>query len=46
MGRYLDYTGAKVQAPQILLSVYNVLTGSQDTVFGSAKYCAGPAPGL
>jgi len=46
MGRYLDYTGMKVQAPQILLSVYNALTGSQDTVFGSAKYCAGPAPGL
>lgn len=46
MGRYLDYTAAKVQAPQILLSVYNVLTGSQDTVFGSAKYCPGPAPGL
>jgi hypothetical protein len=46
MGRYLDYTGAKVQAPQILLSVYNALTGSQDTVFGSPKYCPGPAPGL
>ena len=46
MGRYLDYTAAKVQAPQILLSVYNVLTGSQDTVFGSPKYCPGPAPGL
>jgi hypothetical protein len=46
MGRYLDYTAAKVQAPQILLSVYNVLTGSQDAVFGGAKYCPGPAPGL
>jgi hypothetical protein len=46
MGRYLDYTGAKVQNSQILLSVYNVLTGSQDKVFGSAKYCSGPAPGL
>jgi hypothetical protein len=46
MGRYLDYTAAKVQAPQILLSAYNVLTGSQDTVFGNAKYCPGPAPGL
>ena len=46
MGRYLDYSGRDVQAPQILLSVYNVLTGSQDAVFGSAKYCPGPAPGL
>ncbi len=46
MGRYLDYTGQKVQNSQILLSVYNVLTGSQDKVFGSAKYCPGPAPGL
>ncbi len=46
MGRYLDYTGQKVQNSQILLSVYNVLTGSQDKVFGSAKYCTGPAPGL
>ena len=46
MGRYLDYTGQKVQNSQILLSVYNVLTGSQDTVFGSPKYCPGPAPGL
>jgi hypothetical protein len=46
MGRYLDYTGSKIQNSQILLSVYNVLTGSQDKVFGSAKYCPGPAPGL
>jgi hypothetical protein len=46
MGRYLDYTGQKIQNSQILLSVYNVLTGSQDKVFGSAKYCSGPAPGL
>jgi hypothetical protein len=46
MGRYLDYTGGKVQNSQILLSVYNVLTGSQDQVFGSPKYCTGPAPRL
>ncbi|HXI58901.1 MAG TPA: DUF1552 domain-containing protein [Polyangia bacterium] len=46
MGRYLDYTGSKIQNSQVLLSVYNVLTGSQDKVFGSAKYCPGPAPGL
>jgi hypothetical protein len=46
MGRYLDYTPSKIQNGQILLSVYNVLTDSQDQVFGSPKYCPGPAPGL
>jgi hypothetical protein len=45
MGRFLNYTPA-IQNGQILLSVYNVLTGSQDKVFGSPKYCPGPAPGL
>lgn len=46
MGRYLDYEGQDVQNSQILLSVYNVLTGSQDQVFGSEEYCPGPAPEL
>jgi len=46
MGRFLNYTGAPIQCNQILLSVYNVLTGSNETVFGTAKYCPGPAPGL
>jgi len=46
MGRFLNYTGAPIQNGQILLTVYNVMTGSNDTVFGSPKYCPGPAPGL
>jgi hypothetical protein len=46
MGRYLNYGTTGIQNGQILLSVYNVLTDSQDQVFGSAKYCPGPAPGL
>ena len=45
MGRFMNYT-PYIQSNQILLSVYNVLTGSQDTVFGTPKYCPGPAPGL
>jgi hypothetical protein len=46
MGRYLDYTAAPVQNAQILLTVYNVLTGSNASDLGSAKYCPGPAPRL
>jgi len=46
MGRFLDYTKAPIENNQMLLTVYNVLTGSQDTTFGAAKYCPGPAPGL
>ncbi len=46
MGRFLDYTSAPIENNQILLTVYNVLTGSQDTTYGSTKYCPGPAPGL
>jgi len=46
MGRFLDYTKTPIENNQILLTVYNVLTGSQDTTFGGAKYCPGPAPGL
>ena len=48
MGRFLDYTAAPIQNAQLLLSVYNVLTGSQDMTLGSGstKYCPGPAPGL
>jgi Protein of unknown function (DUF1552) len=46
MGRFLNYTPAPIQNGQILLTVYNVLTGSNDTTFGSPKYCPGPAPGL
>jgi len=48
MGRFLDYTAAPIQNAQLLLSVYNVLTGSQDKTLGSGstKYCPGPAPGL
>jgi hypothetical protein len=45
MGRFMNYT-PYIQSNQMLLSVYNVLTGSQDTVFGTPKYCPGPAPGL
>jgi hypothetical protein len=45
MGRFLNYT-PRIANNQILLSVYNVLTGSQDTTFGDAKYCPQPAPGL
>ena len=47
MGRFLNYgPSPKIQSNQILLSVYNALTGSQDTVFGDPKYCTGPAPRL
>jgi hypothetical protein len=46
MGRFLDYTQTPIENNQILLTVYNVLTGSQETTFGDAKYCPGPAPGL
>jgi hypothetical protein len=46
MGRFLNYTPAPIQNNQILLTVYNVLTGSNDPTFGSPKYCPGPAPGL
>jgi hypothetical protein len=45
MGRFLNYT-PRIANNQILLKVYNVLTGSQDTTFGDAKYCPQPAPGL
>ena len=48
MGRFLNYTPAPIQNTQLLLSVYNVLTGSNDKDLGptSVKYCPGPAPGL
>jgi hypothetical protein len=46
MGRYMNYTAAPIQNGQVLLSVYNVMTGSNDTTFGTPKYCPGPAPGL
>jgi hypothetical protein len=45
MGRFLNYA-PRIQSNQLLLTVYNVLTGSQDTTFGDPKYCPGPAPGL
>jgi hypothetical protein len=45
MGRFLNYS-PRIQNNQILLSVYNVMTGSQDTTFGDPKFCPGPAPGL
>ncbi|HET6283972.1 MAG TPA: DUF1552 domain-containing protein [Polyangia bacterium] len=48
MGRFLNYTAAPIQNTQLLLTVYNVLTGSQAKDLGptSVKYCPGPAPGL
>ncbi|HET6284926.1 MAG TPA: DUF1552 domain-containing protein [Polyangia bacterium] len=48
MGRFLDYTAAPIQNTQLLLTVYNVMTGSQAKDLGptSVKYCPGPAPGL
>ncbi len=45
MGRFLDYP-ERQQSNQLLLSVYNALTDSEDTVFGDPRYCAGPLPGL
>jgi hypothetical protein len=45
MGRFINYA-PRIQSNQLLLSVYNVMTGSQDKTFGDPKYCPGPAPGL
>ena len=48
MGRFLNYTAAPIQNTQLLLTVYNVLTGANAKDLGptSVKYCPGPAPGL
>jgi len=48
MGRFLDYTSAPIQNTQLLLSVYNALTGANANDLGptSVKYCPRPAPGL
>ncbi len=43
MGRYLQYP-QKQSNNNLLLSIHNTLTDSQDTVFGDAKYCSGPLP--
>jgi len=45
MGRYLSYTPRK-NNNDLLLSLFNVLTGSQATTFGDPRYCTGPLTGL
>jgi hypothetical protein len=45
MGRFLNYPN-RHNSNDLLLSIYNVLTDSQDTTFGDPRYCTGPLPGL
>ena len=45
MGRFLNYP-ARQKNNNLLLTLYNVLTDSQDTTFGDPRYCTGPLPGL
>jgi hypothetical protein len=48
MGRFLSYKAAPIQNTQLLLTVYNALTGANAKDLGptSVKYCPAPAPGL
>ncbi len=44
MGRYVQATGQTHN--QLLLSMFQGLTGSTDTTFGDANFCSGPMPGM
>jgi hypothetical protein len=45
MGRFLSYP-SRQSNNNLLLSVYNAVTDSQDTTFGDPRYCTGPLSGL
>jgi hypothetical protein len=45
MGRFLSFT-KKQSNNNLLLSIYNAVTDSEDTTFGDPKYCTGPLPGF
>lgn len=44
MGRFLNFKAKPQSNNNLLLSIYNAITDSEDKVFGTPKYCTGPLP--